>query len=115
MNILTGKKLAGLALGVALCASLAACVPMPPPAGFDPGVTIAWKDFTGTRRGEDQLAAAREACVLQGDHWANDRAARTMTPAARMSGYAPAMMGAIDEGRHQFILRCMRTAGWEPA
>ena len=99
-----------------LAAALAACAPMPPPdPGFEPGLPLAWKDFTGTGRNDAQLAQARDGCVTEANQWANDRAQRTITPAAEMSGYAPAMMSAIDAGRHNLILRCMRTAGWEPA
>ncbi|WP_165585480.1 hypothetical protein [Roseococcus sp. SYP-B2431] len=107
----------GPILAAALTAALAACAPIypEPPPGLEPGLPLAWKDFTGTRRGDAQMAQARDACILEGDRWAGDRAERTMTPAAQMSGYAPAMMAAIDEGRRAHILRCMRFAGWEPA
>jgi len=105
----------GPILSAIVIAGLAACAPMPPPADFDPGLPLAWKDFTGTRRGDAQMEQALDGCVLEGNRWADDRAARTMTPAAQVSGYAPAMMGAIEEGRRNLILRCMRTAGWEPA
>ncbi len=99
-----------------LAAALAACAPMPPPdPGLAPGLPPAWKDFTGTRRGDAERVQAQTGCVAEADQWANDRVQRTITPAAEMSGYAPAMMGAIDAGRHNLILRCMRTAGWEPA
>lgn len=106
-----------ISIGLVLAAALSACAPMypEPPPGFEPGLPVAWKDFTGTGRGDAQMLQARDGCILEGDRWASDRAERTMTPAARMSGYAPAMMGAIDEGRRNLILRCMRAAGWEPA
>ena len=107
----------GAALAAALMTALAACAPMtpPPPLGFEPGLPLAWKDFTGTRRGEAQLVPARDGCILEGDRWANERAERTITRATELSGYAPAMMGAIAQGRINHIMGCMRTAGWEPA
>lgn len=107
-----------MSTGLVLAAALAACAPIypePPPPGFEPGLPAVWKDFTGTRRGDEQMVQARDACILEGDRWANDRAERTMSPAAQMSGYAPSMMAAIDEGRRTHILNCMRTAGWEPS
>lgn len=106
-----------IATGLVLAAALAACAPVypEPPLGFEPGLPPLWKDFTGTRRGEAQMVQARDACMLEGDRWASDRANRTITPAAQMSGYAPAMMAAIDEGRRTHIVNCMRTAGWEPS
>lgn len=103
-------------IGLVLCTALAACVAEPPPPpGMEPGLPAAWKDFTGTRRGQEQADAAIGACVNEGDRWASDRAQRTMSPAAQMSGYAPYMMGAIAQGRVTHIVNCMRTAGWEPA
>jgi hypothetical protein len=106
-----------ISIGLVLCAALAACAPMyPEPApGFEPGLPMAWKDFTGTRRSDAQMIQARDGCILEGDRWASDRAERTMTPAAQMSGYAPSMMGAIAQGRLTHIVNCMRSAGWEPA
>ncbi|WP_421993655.1 hypothetical protein [Roseococcus sp.] len=103
-----------ISIGLILCAALAACV-APPPSGMEPGLPLAWKDFTGTSRPPEQAGLAIGGCMTEGDRWAQDRAERTMTPAARMSGYAPYMMGAIAEGRRNHILACMRSAGWEPA
>lgn len=103
-------------ISIGLVLALAACAPMypEPPPGFEPGLPLVWRDLTGTQRSDAQLADARTGCILEGDRWAADREARTMTPAAQMSGYAPYMMGAIGQGRITHIVNCMRTAGWEP-
>ncbi|WP_424812929.1 hypothetical protein [Roseococcus sp. YIM B11640] len=89
---------------------------MPEPVIAPPPLEPAlWRDFTGTRRDEAQMAQARDGCILEGNRWADDRAARTLTQQAYMSGWAPRMEAAIAQGRVQHILNCMRTAGWEPA